>query len=1154
MIKLRKRRHRHQRNVERQRETLHFSIDSLEWRTMLTTTLFLDFGAGFAVGGLTTTAGDFRDVDGASTGTDMTDTIAAGDDMTLSRLAFDFDGVGGVGDVNDANALAAAVVPLVQRALEPYDINVVVNNATSLADVQAAFDLNNGDGTGEFDAYCFVTTVTSTVLVSAGNPTGSLGQASGLFGRAAVVDLGASIGNNTDEATLTFADNVLGSTNNAGGNFNQNLAQRLAYTATHEAFHTFSFRHTPDEASTNPPASAAERLLASGDVIRLGSVTRQNPFIVTRFDLMHDGPVPDPNHYLQLANDADIGLRDGNMNGTPDLAYITGTGAHDLIDIDANGASMVDVAVNAFFDQGMTNFIRGESYTIDLTSDADNQILVDGSINSDLIDVEGDILVGNFRIRGGQGLDSSAMETDLLRIDGGGNAGSLFLTGAGAGTLSVTGGAFFNFSEMEQLDLNNFGALSIIGDGGANNFELTQAGGGDFVVNVDGFAFNAEATSFDFSGQNGNDQLVIDNGAGIVNRLVGFSGAGAFDTLVIEGNPGAVVARETYLVGATQDAGTWILDPNGSAGVGAAGLLDGDELVVEFTGLDPVDTSTPAVNFDIFLTGGNDDVRFEAGGLLAGVASTRVVDVAGTFETFRYANKQQVTLDSLGGEDVITDTDGATAFGELSRTLMGNLGNDLFVLSRSDVTAAGGMGNDVYQILDNPGPVATITIEELLGEGSDTVDFSALASPAMATDQMGTGLAMGGNHLIEVAAAGQQKNIEFGINAAPYVAYTMAPAIGVPFMTMHYEVEYADVGTMSSHTSVYDWGDGNSDPGVVMGALGMGTATGSHQFDTVDMFNVIATITDDEGLSKSEVAMTTIQQFALLPDQKNPALTALYVGGTVGIDVLKFKQLNSGDVRAILNGETLGEFTFDGAIFAYSGSGNDVITPIGTIHKTLCFEGGGDVDVLRGSVGDDFLMGQSGKDTIIGRGGNDTIEGGSERDHLFGNGGDDTILAGLGNDVVKAGDGDDYVDGGSGNDVIFGAAGDDLLLGRGNDDRLVGGGGNDVMGGGSGLDNLSGGSGNDLLLGEASTHDADPMAWQAIRDEWLLSPAAIPVRVTNIMVGGGLNGATTLTSGVTVFDDGHNDILTSGGGTDWYLVFANDEARGVSGIDIVSIL
>lgn len=337
-------------------------LEPLEERLLLSTTLFLDFGAGVGVGNsFDTTPAAYRDIFGANTGTDLTDSVPqAGATLRLTPLSYDFN-LDGSTDNNDLTALANAVLPLAQRALEPFDIDLAIGSATGLADAVAAVATNDGDATGEFDAYVFIMMVTTDFGVGGGPFLAAVGG--GLFGEAALTDLGAQTGNNTDEAALTFADNVFNSVGGATGTaaFNADLAQRLAYTSVHEAFHTFSYIHTPDEQNTVPQASADQRLVASGDVIRRGSVTRDDPFIVTRYDLLHgSGPVGEPNNYLLAANDADIGLRDDDANGTPDLAYVTGTGANDVIGLTDAGGGVVNVAVNPFNNQARTTPAGGD--------------------------------------------------------------------------------------------------------------------------------------------------------------------------------------------------------------------------------------------------------------------------------------------------------------------------------------------------------------------------------------------------------------------------------------------------------------------------------------------------------------------------------------------------------------------------------------------------------------------------------------------------------------------------------------------------------------------------------------------------------------------------------------------------------------------------
>jgi PKD repeat protein len=446
------------RRVREARDRRRFVLEPLEDRILLSTTVFLDFGIGVGMGAtLNTTAAAYRDIFGAGTGTNLTDDgLAAGSSIVLTPLQYDFD-LDGDTDNADITALSNAVVPLAQRALEPFDIDIAVGNAANLAAAVTAVDANDADPTGHFDAYVFVMTATSDAF--SGN---SIGDTTGLFGSAAGADLNAQAGNDRDEAALAFADEIFSEAAGVQGTaaFNADLAQRIAYTAVHEAFHTFSYVHTPDE-STGASSTAQQRLLASGDVIRRGSVTRGNPFIATRYDLEHLGrAVAEPNNYLLAANDPDIGLRDDDGSGRPDLAYATGTGANDLITFGNGGGGIVNTAVNPFSNQARTTAIgAGETYTIDLATETDGTILVDASINADEVRIDATI-DATFRARGGVGADSAVSATadqDLLTLQANGLSGTYTPGATGAGVVNYAGGAIIDFSEFENLDADGIG-------------------------------------------------------------------------------------------------------------------------------------------------------------------------------------------------------------------------------------------------------------------------------------------------------------------------------------------------------------------------------------------------------------------------------------------------------------------------------------------------------------------------------------------------------------------------------------------------------------------------------------------------------------------------------------------------------------------------
>ena len=532
--------------------------ESLETRVMLTTTVFLDFGLGIGAGNVMTgTVDEFRNIFGAGingngTGSNLNGRagLTGTSILEFSPLDYDYDG-SGTFDNADIVALANDVVPIVERALEPFDIDVALAAATSFADALATVNANNADLTGRNDAYNFVMPVFSDDATSGvdgddaaaglndwlagiaasagvgldlaqrlvdpvirsqadpdatnvlpgsgpsrhhhggghhgghGNPdpvagTDSVGGSAGLFGVAAADDLFTQAGNRQDEATLTFTDVIINSTSGTPGtaDYNDNLAHRIAYTATHEAAHTFTYVHTTgDDADTT--------LLSSGDIIRLGSNTREDPFQIIRFDLdrQNDFPVAEPNNYLFAANDSDIGLRDDDANGIPDVASITGTGAHDRITLSSLDATTVQVLIEAFADAAMTDFVATESFTIDLTTDTDGTILLDAGINSDLIRID-TAIAADFAIRGGTGRDGDSA-IDTIAFDGA--VTSFAQNPDGTGSAIFLNGRTLSYSEIEALDGGSISGVVFDDANGDGIRDAGEAGRTDLVyIDIDG--------------------------------------------------------------------------------------------------------------------------------------------------------------------------------------------------------------------------------------------------------------------------------------------------------------------------------------------------------------------------------------------------------------------------------------------------------------------------------------------------------------------------------------------------------------------------------------------------------------------------------------------------------------------------------------------
>ncbi|NJO71214.1 MAG: hypothetical protein HC825_04930, partial [Oscillatoriales cyanobacterium RM1_1_9] len=87
--------------------------------------------------------------------------------------------------------------------------------------------------------------------------------------------------------------------------------------------------------------------------------------------------------------------------------------------------------------------------------------------------------------------------------------------------------------------------------------------------------------------------------------------------------------------------------------------------------------------------------------------------------------------------------------------------------------------------------------------------------------------------------------------------------------------------------------------------------------------------------------------------------------------------------------------------------------------------GGGSLNQILGTSGNDVLTGTNDNDLLDGGAGNDTLNGGNGSDVIFGNIGQDTILGGNGADQIFGGQGDDLIGGDDGDDFLTGDLGDD---------------------------------------------------------------------------------------------------------------------------------
>ena len=125
--------------------------------------------------------------------------------------------------------------------------------------------------------------------------------------------------------------------------------------------------------------------------------------------------------------------------------------------------------------------------------------------------------------------------------------------------------------------------------------------------------------------------------------------------------------------------------------------------------------------------------------------------------------------------------------------------------------------------------------------------------------------------------------------------------------------------------------------------------------------------------------------------------------------------------------------------------------------------------------------------------------------------------------------------GGHGNDSLTGGPGGNILLGGPGNDTLVGGPNGNLLIGGKGTDTLTAGAFGDILIGGTTSYDANPVALQAILNEWRFDPGLRYLYLTWGLLNGkfGLNDGYVLTPN-TVHDDAAVDTFNLSTYADWF--------------------
>jgi Ca2+-binding RTX toxin-like protein len=393
-----------------------FQFEGLEARQLMAADLYLDFGAAFSWNAsqgqhlFQVEMLDDNRVNGPSA-TSVPGRLNSLYDAMMTR-GIDYDLNGSV-NTTDADILMQDVADMVSRVYEPFDVNVKIVGSANMNQV-----IDKLDDHATNDAYVFV----------AGRH-----EDAGNFGIARV-----NTGNTKDNVAFAYAENLLDKATSLvsdGAHPWSYIVQAMARTAAHEAAHTFGLKHLLEESEG---LTDDQMKLAIGDIMFTDDADSGTYKYINLAHRWNGLPTADgtQNAYEVLA--ANVGLRAGGP------AYVTGTGANDVIRIEGIAKGQAFVTVSAYRDVAHTDLIETQSYTINTT----NGILVEAGRRNDLVEIVS--LNVPVILRGGQGDDvlNGSGNNDTLE----GDTGSDMLLGAAGSDVYLFRGPRFQDLNRDTID------------------------------------------------------------------------------------------------------------------------------------------------------------------------------------------------------------------------------------------------------------------------------------------------------------------------------------------------------------------------------------------------------------------------------------------------------------------------------------------------------------------------------------------------------------------------------------------------------------------------------------------------------------------------------------------------------------------------------
>jgi Ca2+-binding RTX toxin-like protein len=496
------------------------------------------------------------------------------------------------------------------------------------------------------------------------------------------------------------------------------------------------------------------------------------------------------------------------------------------------------------------------------------------------------------------------------------------------------------------------GILSVVGDAQDNTIVVSRDAAGQILVNggavviQGGAATVANTTLVQVFGQEGNDQISLDEANGPLPAAILFGGDGndtltggsgndqlfgdaGDDTLLGKGGNDQLFGGDgnDILTGGTGDD---LVFGQGGNDRMIWNPGEGTDLNEGGDGIDTVEVNGGNGAETFTVTPNGSRVRFDRTtpgpfSLDIGTSENLVVNLNGGDDTFTASNGLagliSLTVDGGAGNDTITGGDG-------NDTLFGGDGNDVIIGGKGNDKAFLGAGDDTF--VWNP------------GDGSDTVEGE------------------GGTDTMVFNGANINENVTISANGTRVRFFRDAANITMDLNG----VEQIDFNAL-----------GGADT-VTVGDL---TGTG--------VTNVNIDLAGTSGTGIGDGAADTVT-----------------VNGTNGNDAIQIAGAGTSyavtGLSAIVNVQ--GSEGANDQLIVNALGGDDVVSaaglPSGVVQLTV-----------DGGAGNDSITGSQGADTLIGGDGNDLIEGGRGNDIMFGGAGDDIFTwdPGDGSDVIEGQGGHD---------------------------------------------------------------------------------------------------------------------------------------------------